>query len=203
MADQRGSATSPNGAPEIGAALADIAERSGRIVREFLEREALNGHDRNADPLDLGRAFFALTSRMMADPFKLAEAQLNLWQGYMELWASSTRRLLGQETPPVAAPEPGDRRFRDPAWEENQVFDFIKQSYLLTSRFFVPLLPVQRDLAAFPGRIDRGAGEEMHPDSRQKFAVVGAALFPDTVKLGHAIRRAQVFLAQENVDEAA
>jgi len=136
MADQRGSAAEPNGAPEIGAALADIAERSGRIVREFLEREALNGHDRNADPLDLGRAFFALTSRMMADPFKLAEAQLNLWQGYMELWASSTRRLLGQETPPVAAPEPGDRRFRDPAWEENQVFDFIKQSYLLTSRWF-------------------------------------------------------------------
>ena len=136
MADQRGSAAEPNGAPEIGAALADIAERSGRIVRDFLEREALNGHDRNADPLDLGRAFFALTSRMMADPFKLAEAQLNLWQGYMELWAASTRRLLGQETPPVAAPEPGDRRFRDPAWEENQVFDFIKQSYLLTSRWF-------------------------------------------------------------------
>jgi polyhydroxyalkanoate synthase subunit PhaC len=80
MADQRGTDPGAEMAPEIGAALADIAERSGRIVRDFLEREAHNGHDRNTDPLDLGRAFFALTSRMMADPFKLAEAQINLWQ---------------------------------------------------------------------------------------------------------------------------
>ena len=30
-----------------------------------------------------------------------------------------------------------DRRFRDPAWEQNQLFDFIKQSYLLSSRWLV------------------------------------------------------------------
>ncbi len=29
----------------------------------------------------------------------------------------------------------GDRRFKDDAWKENEVFDFIKQSYLLSARF--------------------------------------------------------------------
>ena len=36
---------------------------------------------------------------------------------------------------PVATPEPGDKRFLDPDWEQNQVFDFLKQSYLLTVRW--------------------------------------------------------------------
>jgi polyhydroxyalkanoate synthase len=140
MPDQRGTDPGAETAPEIGAALADIAERSSRIVRDFLERQARNGHDDSADPLDLGRAFFALTTRMMADPFKLAEAQIGLWQSYLDLWAASARRMMGQDTPPVAAPDPGDRRFRDPAWEQNQVFDFIKQSYLLTTRWFTSVV---------------------------------------------------------------
>ncbi|MDX1401597.1 MAG: class I poly(R)-hydroxyalkanoic acid synthase, partial [Kiloniellales bacterium] len=32
-------------------------------------------------------------------------------------------------------PERGDRRFKDDAWEDNHLFDFIKQSYLLTARW--------------------------------------------------------------------
>ena len=32
-------------------------------------------------------------------------------------------------------PPPGDRRFRDKAWTDNTLFDFIKQSYLLTARW--------------------------------------------------------------------
>ena len=43
--------------------------------------------------------------------------------------------MMGQEVDPVASPDGGDRRFRDEAWEENQIFDFIKQSYLLTARW--------------------------------------------------------------------
>ena len=31
--------------------------------------------------------------------------------------------------------DPKDRRFKDEAWKENEVFDFIKQSYLLSARY--------------------------------------------------------------------
>ena len=31
--------------------------------------------------------------------------------------------------------DPKDRRFKDDAWKENEVFDFIKQSYLLSARY--------------------------------------------------------------------
>ena len=35
----------------------------------------------------------------------------------------------------VVEPAPEDRRFRDQAWSDNALFDFIKQSYLLTARW--------------------------------------------------------------------
>ena len=54
---------------------------------------------------------------------------------FLDLWASTLRRAHGEEAPPVAAPEPQDDRFKDPEWSENPVFDFLKQAYLITTRW--------------------------------------------------------------------
>ena len=43
--------------------------------------------------------------------------------------------MVGQSTEPVISPPRGDKRFNHSDWDENQVFDFIKQSYLLTARW--------------------------------------------------------------------
>ncbi len=119
---------------ETAAAMTRLAERSQKIVREFLERQAKVGT--NPDPLNIGGAFLEMTAKMMSDPQKLVEAQAQLWQSYMGLWQATARRMLGEEeVAPVAQPEPGDRRFKDEAWSENAVFDFIKQSYLLSARW--------------------------------------------------------------------
>jgi polyhydroxyalkanoate synthase len=63
------------------------------------------------------------------------EANLNRWQDYVQLWQGTATRMMGGDADPVAAPDPGDRRFKDQAWNNNDVFDYIKQSYLLTSRW--------------------------------------------------------------------
>src|SRR5262249_47982152 len=64
----------------------------------------------------------------------LVEAQTALWQDYLRLWQQTTQRFLGAAAEPVIEAAPEDRRFRDPAWSDNALFDFIKQSYLLTAR---------------------------------------------------------------------
>jgi len=74
-------------------------------------------------------------AHMASDPVKLWEKQMGLWQDYLSLWQNTTERLLGEEKEPVIAPDSKDRRFKDRAWQENAVFDFIKQSYLLTARW--------------------------------------------------------------------
>jgi poly[(R)-3-hydroxyalkanoate] polymerase subunit PhaC len=121
---------------ELSKAMTRIAGRSQRLVTEFLRRQGNGGASMgHADPLNIGRTFFEMTARMMADPAKLMQAQMNLWQDYLKLWQSTTRRMLGQESEPVIEPGKDDRRFKHEAWSENQLFDFIKQSYLLTARW--------------------------------------------------------------------
>ena len=114
--------------------LADIAERSQRLVLAFLQRQRPDGIGM-ADPLNVGQAFLEMTQRLMADPAKLVQAQLSLWHDYLKLWQSTTQRLMGGPAEPVIEPSAADRRFKDDAWTENAVFDYIKQSYLLTARW--------------------------------------------------------------------
>ncbi len=114
--------------------MADIASRSQRIVMEFLKRQG-DGSVPGLDPMNIGSAFLEMTARMMANPTKLVQAQLGFWQDYMLLWPNTARRPMGETPAPVAAPAPGDRRFKHEDWHENEVFDFIKQSYLLSARW--------------------------------------------------------------------
>ncbi|NYZ11200.1 class I poly(R)-hydroxyalkanoic acid synthase [Azospirillum sp. RWY-5-1] len=122
---------------EMSRAMTRIAEQSQRLVTDFLSRQAADGKSvpSSLDPMGVGHAFLEMTARMMADPAKLMKAQITLWQDYMTLWQHTTQRLMGQDPNPVIAPAKDDRRFKDSAWDENTLFDFIKQSYLLTARW--------------------------------------------------------------------
>jgi polyhydroxyalkanoate synthase len=134
MSDQQGADMKMPDPVELSQTMARIAEQSQRIVSDFLGRQSNDGVGMS-DPLNVGRAFLEMTARMMADPAKLVQAQMNLWQDYMNLWQATARRMMGEESDPVIQTPPGDRRFRDAAWQENQLFDFIKQSYLLSARW--------------------------------------------------------------------
>jgi len=103
---------------EMSQAMARIAERSQKLVSEFLERQSGGAGSTHYDPLSVGQAFLDMTTQMMADPTRLMQAQMNLWQDYMRLWQSTTRRLMGGMAEPVAEPDPGDRRFKHEDWEE-------------------------------------------------------------------------------------
>ncbi len=121
----------------LGRSMADVAERSQRLVNEWLSRQS---HDAPAfDPLNVGSAFTEMTNQLMKDPAKLMQAQIGFWQDYMTLWQNTTRRMIGMDAgaggAPVIEADPKDRRFKDDAWKENEVFDFIKQSYLLSARY--------------------------------------------------------------------
>jgi polyhydroxyalkanoate synthase len=121
----------------VGETVARIAEQSRRVVEEFVERQAEDGSGEYQvlDPQVMARSFQELMEKMMADPARVVESQLKLWQDYTKLWQASLTRMMGEESEPVIEPAPGDRRFKDEEWSENPVFDYIKQSYLLASRF--------------------------------------------------------------------
>ncbi len=121
-----------NDPAQLGRSMADIAERSQRIVADWLKRQ--NGEVPAADPMNIGAAFMEMTGKLMANPAGLMQAQIGFWQDYMTLWQNTARRMWGVDNEPVIQADPrtsGSRR----AWKENEVFDFIKQTYLLSARY--------------------------------------------------------------------
>jgi polyhydroxyalkanoate synthase len=139
MAEQQEVAPGTEQSEQVVAILGEIANRSRKLIEDFVARQAdlQEVGDRLDDHAPLGGAFLEMLSRIMSQPHELAQAQLDLWQDYLRLWQHTTHRMLGVEVEPVIVPERGDRRFKDAAWNDNALFDFIKQSYLLTSKYFV------------------------------------------------------------------
>ena len=118
----------------VSRTMAEVAERGQRIVQDFLKRQA--DETGNPDPLNIGGAFMEMTARLMANPARLVQAQMGFWQDYLTLWSNTARRMMGENVDAVIEEPKGDRRFKDEAWRENEVFDFIRQSYLLSARYF-------------------------------------------------------------------
>ena len=118
---------------QLGRSMADVAARSQRLVNDWLKRQTKEGI--NLDPLNIAGAFLDMTAKLLANPAQLVHAQMGYWQDYLTLWNNTTRRLMGIDPTPVIESDPRDKRFADPAWKQNEVFDFIKQSYLLSSRY--------------------------------------------------------------------
>ena len=124
---------------------ARIAERGQRLMQHFLAHPPAAASPGETAPLV--EAFTTMTSRLLADPERLADAQTALWQEQMALWQDAAARMLGQEPAGEAvAPAAGDRRFRHPAWQESVIFDTIKQSYLVSARALCELVAGVDDL---------------------------------------------------------
>jgi polyhydroxyalkanoate synthase subunit PhaC len=119
---------------EMARSLSQIAERSQNLVNDFLERQREGRIAPPTDDLGLARAFTDLAMSLMSNPWKLAEVQMQMWQDYWKLWQNSVQRMLGEQPAPVAAPAASDSRFKAEAWQNNFVFDYIKQSYLIAAQ---------------------------------------------------------------------
>jgi polyhydroxyalkanoate synthase subunit PhaC len=96
---------------------------------------------------EMARSIGRVVDYYMTDPQRAFAAQTALSKQFVELWASTLQRLQGEQGPPVAAPDTGDNRFADPAWRDNPYFDFIKQAYVLTTRWADDLVKHADELA--------------------------------------------------------
>jgi polyhydroxyalkanoate synthase len=126
--------------------MARVIEQAGKAAAAWVEpREKGEIRDHAAEPMvDMVKTFSKLTEYWLSDPKRALEAQTRLFAGYMSIWANAVTRasaLPGSEDIEDAIkPERGDKRFQDPEWGRNAFFDFLKQLYLLTSRWVADLV---------------------------------------------------------------
>ncbi|MGM0585953.1 MAG: PHA/PHB synthase family protein [Pseudomonadota bacterium] len=143
-------------AAEFAANMAKVMEQSQEIWMRLLRSSmAEGGKPMSADPLNALPVFQELQQAFLSHPQEVAERSLDLWTRQAELWRRATSHWMSGEAPePVAQPLRGDRRFKHDAWSRDGVFDYIKQSYLLTAEYLENLADE--------------VGEDLEPRERRK-----------------------------------
>ena len=164
--------------------LASAAEKSAKLMGEFATRNAGSSRSLN-DEMGIGKAFMELAARMLANPAKLAESQMNLWWDYMSLWQSSMMRMMGAPAEPVAEPAKGDKRFKHDAWQEHFLFDYVKQSYLITARWLHDQVASVEGLPEpMRKKVDFFTRQYIDAMAPSNFAITNPEVFRETVATG-------------------
>src|SRR3954462_1040640 len=154
---------------ELSRNMALLVEEAGKATAAYLkpieERQVNTGlPDKVAELVNtLGQ----VAEYWLVDPHRAIEAQTRLGTTFFDLWATTLKRMQGEPAAPVAAPDPKHARFKDPEWQENPLFDFLKQAYLVTSRWAEAL-------------VDEAAGLDEHTRHKAQFYTrqIAAALSP-------------------------
>ena len=129
----------PRRSRPIRANMAKVFEQAAQIART-LRRDAARSANREVEAQVTPVEQVVKTLGAVAQSYMpgSAEAHGSPDAAVGELQPALAERLgrrLGEDVEPVAAPERGDRRFNDKDWQENTVFDFLKQFYLISARW--------------------------------------------------------------------
>ena len=82
---------------EIAKTYAEVAQRSSRLITEHINRQLARGIAPPTDELGVAQAFMDMTSKLLANPYVLAQAQMSLVWDYFSLWQNSVQRFMRHE----------------------------------------------------------------------------------------------------------
>ena len=128
--------------------MARLVEEYGKVTAAYLKPvgrgEAKIGAAEEAS--DMVKTLGRVAERWVNDPRKIIEAQGALTSDFLSLWSNTLKRAGGEEAAPVAEPDKRDGRFADPDWSAHPMFDFVKQAYLIGSRWAESMVDKAEDL---------------------------------------------------------
>ena len=118
---------------------------------------------------DVAEMMRALTANLAGDPQRSKEIQERYYQQQLALWMHFAAQPPAAPAAPIVEPEPGDRRFRAPEWQQ-PYFSFLAQSYLLNARFLTELVE--------SAELDPKAKRKLRFYARQYIDAMSPANFP-------------------------
>lgn len=112
-----------------------LAGKAQQMMMTFWSRETASGQPMPIDPFGMADLWPQVTAAAMSNPMRLAQMQMDyvqeaarLWEGFLSGGGSENETALANKK---------DRRFASEAWEQIPAFQFIKQAYLLSSRYLL------------------------------------------------------------------
>jgi polyhydroxyalkanoate synthase len=113
-----------------------LTGKAQQLISEFWARQLAGDAGTPAmglDPLGLMQTFAQVGAKMLAEPEKLMEMQKAWFEDSLKLWQGLGIAAMGEKPDEVITAK--DKRFSAREWHENQIFNFIRQSYLLTAKY--------------------------------------------------------------------
>ena len=166
---------------EFAQAWSRVIASAADVLRSSAEAAAKPATPLPYDPASAVRAFSAFATHLLTNPAQALQAQQQAAADMMKLWSAAATRASGGMPEPLISPERGDRRFSDPAWSEEPVFDYLKQAYLLAAKRVVEMVERAEGL-------DPATRTQMLFYTQQSLHALSPANFPLTNP--EAIRRA-------------
>jgi polyhydroxyalkanoate synthase subunit PhaC len=116
--------TRKHGGDEMAATLAETKKKiTGKLESASNAQAVMAG---------FGDAYRSWVEALSKQPQKLADLQSRFMQGQLELWNSTM-----QPKPEGTGPAVHDPRFSAPEWGEYPAFDYLRRSYLMTSKMLM------------------------------------------------------------------
>ncbi|MEL6584991.1 MAG: class I poly(R)-hydroxyalkanoic acid synthase [Pseudomonadota bacterium] len=123
---------------EFAANMTEATETSREIWSRVMAAQLDTETPLHGDPLNTMPAFAEFYQALFDHPAELTRATMEYWNNMGELWRAQTLKWLGAEPDAVEFPKAVtkyDKRFKHKEWSENVLFEYLKQSYLLTSDY--------------------------------------------------------------------
>lgn len=118
--------------------IAHMVEEAGKAASAWVtpREKGEIGNSVSEPAADMVKTLSKVTEYWLSEPSRALEAQTRLFSSFLTVWSNSIHKLSTGEAPAdEIRPEKGDKRFQDPEWGQNAFFDFLKQAYVVTSRW--------------------------------------------------------------------
>jgi len=138
--------------------MAQVFQRGAELFAELASHAEVHQKEANTQMLPMEQVTKTLGKvyeHYRAEPAHMMLMQGQLWQSLTMLWHSAWAKALGNQVSPLISPPKSDKRFKDKDWNENAAFDFMKQAYLVSTKWAMdlvsaaPLDPHEKQKARF------------------------------------------------------
>ncbi len=172
-----------NTGADLSAILADVYARAQPLMQRAMSDQTAEWQTMMSYPLHLQEAYTSLMTSLLQHPEKMAEMQTEYWANCTKLWQSTMARFQGANDAPAVAPATFDKRFKSPEWHDNLLYDYIRQSYLLTRDWMMKTIDTADGLdESTRAKLDYATRQYLDAMSPSNFVLTNPDIIAETVR---------------------
>lgn len=170
---------------DLAAILQDVYARAQPLMQRALTGQSAEWQTMMSYPLHLQEAYTSLLTSLISHPEKTVELQREYWENCTKLWQTTMARFQGANDINPLVPPKTDKRFKSPEWSDNLMYDFIRQSYLLTRDWMVKTIDSAEDIDEHTrAKLDYATRQYLDAMAPSNFVLTNPDIIAETVRTG-------------------